>query len=120
MRKALGRGQALLVVADLLLALLVLTLFMFVLGCGSVTPHSRVTETIHIELNPEDYEFITRVEGSDSVGRYLFLFKFYTPNSINGTAEAIKQAPAANWLVNRHLSVQEEIYVPLIYHRQCV
>ena len=101
------------------LVLLVLTLLMFGSGCGSATSHSRVTETIHIELKAEDFEYITRVEGKDCVGRYLFFFKFSTPSSIKATAAAMKQAPRANWLVNRHLSVQEEIYIPLIYHRQC-
>ena len=43
--------------------LLTLVILLVVSGCGSVTPYSRVDENIHIELKPEDYEFITRVEG---------------------------------------------------------
>ena len=43
--------------------LLTLVILLVVSGCGSVTLYSRVDENIHIELKPEDYEFITRVEG---------------------------------------------------------
>ncbi len=89
-------------------------------GCGSVATHSRVTERIHIELKPEDYEFIKNVEGKNCVGRYLFFLKFYTPNPLEAAKDAMRQAPEANWLVNRHVTVEEEIYVPLIYHRQCI
>ena len=100
--------------------LLMLGLLLSALGCGSVTARSRVTETIHIELKPEDYEFIKTVEGKSCVGRYLFFVKFYTPDPLEAASNAMRQAPEANWLVNRHVTVEEEIYVPLIYHRQCI
>lgn len=100
--------------------LLMLGLLLSALGCGSVTARSRVTETIHIELKPEDYEFIKTVEGKSCVGRYLFFLKFYTPDPLEAASNAMRQAPEANWLVNRHVTVEEEIYVPLIYHRQCI
>ena len=98
----------------------ILALLLIASGCGSVTAHTRVTEDIHIELKPEDYRFVKNVEGKDCVGRYLFFLKFYVPNPIVAAGNAMQQAPEANWLLNRHVTVEEEIYIPLIYHRQCI
>ena len=102
------------------LALLALGPFLLLSGCGSVATRSSVYESAHIELKPEDYKFVKEVEGKSCVGRYLFFFKFYTPNPLEAASNAMRQAPGANWLLNRHVTVEEEIYVPLIYHRQCV
>ena len=106
------------IVSLILTGLLLLILLPFTGGCGGVKSHRRVTETLHIELKPGDYEFARRVEGKDSVGRYFFFFKFFTPNPVDAVSQAMQQAPEANWLTNRHISLIEEVYVPLIYHRQ--
>ncbi len=81
---------------------------------------NRTNEVIHIELKPDDYEFVKNVEERSCVGRYFFFFKFFTPNPLEAASNAMLQAPEANWLVNRHVSLEEEIFIPLIYHRQCI
>jgi hypothetical protein len=97
-----------------------LALLWLVQGCGRVTAHRRMTENVHVELTPADYEFVKQVDGKSCVGRYLFFFKFYSPNPIEAAGNALRQAPEANWLGNRHVSLQEEIVVPLIYQRECI
>ena len=99
-----------------------ITIFGIVLisGCGRITPHSRTVEEIRVLLEPGDYKRVAYVQGEDCVGRYLILFRLNSPNIVNAAKNAMSSVPQANFLVNRHVSMQEKFIVPLIYHQVCV
>jgi len=99
-----------------------ITIFGIVLisGCGRITPHSRTVEEIRVLLEPGDYKRVAYVQGEDCVGRYLILFRLNSPNIVNAAKNAMSSVPQANFLVNRHVSMQEKFVIPLIYHQVCV
>lgn len=89
-------------------------------GCARIVPYTRTVEEIRVLLEPGDYKRVAYVLGEDCVGRYLLLFRLSSPNIVDAARNAMSNAPQANFLVNRHVSVQEKIIVPLIYHQLCV
>jgi hypothetical protein len=91
-----------------------------VTACGRIAPHTRTVEEIRVILEPGDYKRVAYVQGEDCVGRYLVLFRFYSPNIVAAAKNAMSNAPQANFLINRHVSMQEKFIVPLIYHQVCV
>ena len=97
-----------------------LALLVLIVGCGRITPHSRTVEEIRVQLTPGDYERLAYVEGRDCAGRYLVFFRFFSPNVVVAAGEAMRQAPGANFLVNRHVSMSERFVVPFVYHELCV
>lgn len=89
-------------------------------GCARIAPHARTTEEIRVNLEPGDYERLAYVRGEDCAARYLIFFRFSAPNIVKALGDALRQAPAANFLANQHVTIVEEFKVPLVYHRLCV
>ena len=98
----------------------IITGIVIMTACGRITPHSRTVEEIRVLLEPDDYKTVSYVQGEDCVGRYLIFFRFSSPNIVNAAKGAMSNAPQANFLVNRHVGVQEKLIVPLLYHQLCV
>lgn len=71
-------------------------------------------------LKPGDYERFDYVQGEDCVGRYLAFFRFASPNVVVAARNAMQNADEANFLTNRHVSMDERFIVPLLYHQVCV
>lgn len=89
-------------------------------ACGRMTPHARTIETIRVTLEPGDYEKAEFVQDEHCVGRYLVFFRLHTPNVMTASQKAMQQAPGANFFGNRHVSMEERIIIPLLYHEVCV
>lgn len=94
-------------------------LAMGAMGCGRITPHARTIEVVRLQLQPSDYERLAYVEGEDCVARYLIFFRLFSPDVVAAAGRALRQAPGANFLLNRHVSMDERFVVPLVYHRVC-
>ena len=71
-------------------------------------------------LRRHDYDVVKYVKGEDCVGRYLVLFRPFAPDLMDAMSRAQAQAPGANFMTNRHLTIVEEFTVPLLYHRVCL
>jgi len=99
---------------------LVFLLLTCLAGCARITPHARTVEVSRVMLEAGDYERLAYVTGEDCVGRYAIFFRFFSPNVVNAAGSALKKAPGANFLANRHVSLEEKFTVPLVYHRVCV
>jgi len=96
------------------------TLWGLLLGCGTLTPHSRTVEEITVALEPGDYDRIAYVQGEDCVGRYAVFVRMFSPDVILAARDAMRKAPQANFLANKHVSLDERFIVPLLYHKLCV
>ena len=90
------------------------------LGCGTLTPHSRTVEEITVELKPGDYDRIAYVHGEDCVGRYAVFVRLFSPDVTLAARDAMQKAPQANFFANKHVSLEERFIVPLLYHEVCV
>lgn len=101
-------------------ALAALLLPLLAVGCGGMTPHARTVEEVRVLLVPGDYERLGYVQGEDCVDRYLIFLRPFSPNVGVAARSAMQQAPGANFLANRHVSLDERFIVPLLYHEVCV
>lgn len=88
-------------------------------GCARVTPQAAPAEVTRLILQRDDYDRLAYVKGEDCVGRYAIFFRFFSPNVIAAAGRALKEAPGANFFINRHVSMEERVWVPLLYHQVC-
>lgn len=97
----------------------VVLLAMGAVACGRIAPHARTVEVVRLELESADYERLDYVEGEDCVARYLTFFRLFSPDVVAAAGRALQQAPDANFLANRHVSMEERFFVPFVYHEVC-
>ena len=97
--------------------MVLLTLFS---ACARKAPGTAPDEVLYLSLESGDYDRLAYVEGSSCVPRYMIFFRMDSPNILDAVTQAMKQAPEANFLMNRHVSFQEEVVIPLLYHRVCL
>ncbi len=71
-------------------------------------------------LKPGDYERFDYVQGEDCVARYLAFFRLSSPSVVLAARNAMQDADGANFLTNRHVSMDERFIIPLLYHKVCV
>lgn len=93
---------------------------LLVAGCGSVTSRSSPTETLEMSLERSDYRRLGYVRGEDCVPRVLVFLRPYSPDPARALVAATAEAPEANLLLNRHVTLKERAYVPGIYHEVCL
>jgi len=87
-------------------------------GCASRTLFHLPGDAMQLKLQPSDYQTLAAVSGKNCTDVY-FVFSFSSPDALDAEQAALKSAPGATLIVNKHVYIQHETVIPVLYSLQC-